>query len=71
MHDRVTRSWRQLSDGLRDRADTRSAEVLPLHVREEWRLDAWEDDGGTVAIPPEPLRHSRPGCATADAVVVR
>ena len=54
MHDRVTRSWRQLSDGLRDRADTRSAEVLPLHAREEWRLDAWEDDGGTVAIPPEP-----------------
>jgi hypothetical protein len=59
MRDRVTTSWRRLSDGLRNHADcrnTRSARTLPLHIEEAQQLDAWEDDGGMTALSTERVR---------------
>lgn len=61
MHDAVTTSWRRFSDGLRNRANygnTRGAELLPVHAREERQLDGWEDDGGMVATSPKPVATS-------------
>ena len=59
MQDTVTTSWRRLGDTLRNGADsasTPSVRVLPLHVKEAQRLEAWEDEGGQPALSTEPVR---------------
>jgi CheY-like chemotaxis protein len=59
MQDTVTTSWRRLSDGSRKHPDpgsTRSARVLPVHVKQEQQLDTWEDEGGRSELSTESAR---------------
>jgi len=58
MRDRVTTSWRRLSDELRNHADSgriRSAQTLSLDVKET-QLETWEDEGGKTALSTQRVR---------------
>jgi len=57
--DRVTTSWRRLSDESQKHADARSArsgQAPPVKVNEAQQVATWENEGGQSALPPEPSR---------------
>ena len=59
MQDRVTTSWRRLSDELRNHVDTGrtcSAQTRPPDVKETQQLEAWEDEGGNTALSTQRVR---------------
>jgi CheY-like chemotaxis protein len=59
MQDRVTTSWRRLSDQTTNHADSassRGARTSPRHVMEAQPLEVWEDEGGKTGLSCEPVR---------------
>ena len=57
--DKVTTSWRRLSDEPRKHADARgtcSGDAPPAKVNESQQVATWENEGGQSALSTEPLR---------------
>ena len=57
--DRVTTSWRRLSDEPQKHAGVyslRSGQAPPVQVNEVQQMAAWENEGGQSALPTEPVR---------------